>query len=229
MTKIQLFSALFIFFSLSLFSQNQFTVQAGVGSYSTPGTMTNSEVSDQGTVFLYESGNVPDFISGPSVVLGYQYHLTKRFGVGAQVSFMSANGTMDKEAFFSHSSNNAPSSTVSLAYKRSLYGVQTNALAWLNLMPKNAADLQLGAGIAHVYRSQNYRSFYTLDFDNQMQGHFFNETYTDESKNAIGLAFAAQISIPLTSHWQITGGGSANFYRNEDLFATLSAGVGYIW
>ena len=70
MTKIQLFSALFIFFSLSLFSQNQFTVQAGVGSYSTPGTMTNSEVSDQGTVFLYESGNVPDFISGPSVVLG---------------------------------------------------------------------------------------------------------------------------------------------------------------
>lgn len=80
-----------------------------------------------------------------------------------------------------------------------------------------------------MHRSQNFRSNYQLDFDDQNQAKFLMETYTDEAKDSYGLPVALQLGIPIVSNWQLIVTASGAFYRNSDAFLLFTAGAAYQW
>lgn len=228
-TKTYTLTALALVTALPLFAQHQVSLQAGIGMYSTPDTYVYDAVSESGSVFLTGNSNLADFVADPASTLAYQYRLSPRFRLAAQASYLRFKGIDGKEAFSSRSVNGGPPTIVSLASPRSLRALRLDGLVWYNVLSQKKTALLFGAGFSYVHRSQNFRSNYQLDFDDQNQAKFLMETYTDEAKDSYGLPVALQLGIPIVSNWQLIVTASGAFYRNSDAFLLFTAGAAYQW
>ena len=122
-----------------------------------------------------------------------------------------------------------PSTTTDLSSPRTLWAARIDGLVYLNLLPNKKTALLLGTGGSFVHCSQNYRSYYQVDFDDLNQGTIINETYVDEASDSFGIPVALHLGIPLSSNWHITGTVSSAFYRNSDVFFLATAGLAYQW
>ncbi len=222
--------ATFLLTAAFLRAQHQLSIQVGAGNYTTPESYVSDETSENGDVDSWGTSSLFGFINGTAVQLAYKFGIKPRIRFGGQFSYLHAREIMDANAEYVRSVNGSPPTRISLASPRKLQAFRFDGMVFFDLLSADhKINLLLGSGASMAYRTQHYRSFYRLDFNNQNQGVFAEEQYTDERKLSAGIPLELQIGIPLSAAWQLTLTSSSGFYRDQEVFLQWLFGLAYRW